>query len=72
VFQRDDDRETLLDFLSRIWDLRIMPSTDTRFNDAYGDIYQHMVNNDDWDYDFLFLQRLNLLDANDEIFQKFI
>lgn len=72
AFQKDHDRDTLLDFLSSVWDLRVMPSTDSRFNDAYGDIYQHMVNNDDWDYDFLFLERLNILNASDEIFLKFL
>jgi len=49
-----------------------MPSTDTRFQDAYGDIHQHMVNNSDWDYDFLFIEYLKLLEVPDETFQKFI
>lgn len=61
----------ILDFLSKIWDLRIMPSTDSRYNDAYGDIYQHMVNNDDWDYEYLFITRLEILE-NDDIFQRFL
>lgn len=61
----------ILDFLSIIWDLRIMPSTDGRYNDAYGDIYQHMVNNDDWDYEYLFITRLEILE-NDDIFQQFL
>ena len=61
----------ILDFLSKIWDLRIMPSTDGRYNDAYGDIYQHMVNNDDWDYEYLFITRLEILE-NDDIFQRFL
>ena len=61
----------ILDFLSKIWDLRIMPSTDGRYNDAYGDIYQHMVNNDDWDYEYLFITRLEILE-NDDVFQRFL
>ena len=61
----------ILDFLSKIWDLRIMPSTDSRYNDAFGDIYQHMVNNDDWDYEYLFITRLEILE-NDDIFQRFL
>ncbi|GEC80094.1 AAA family ATPase [Flavobacterium aquatile] len=61
----------ILEFLSKIWDLRIMPSTDGRYNDAYGDIYQHMVNNDDWDYEYLFITRLEILE-NDDTFQRFL
>jgi ABC-type lipoprotein export system ATPase subunit len=61
----------ILYFLSKIWDLRIMPSTDGRYNDAYGDIYQHMVNNDDWDYEYLFITRLEILE-NDDVFQRFL
>jgi len=39
----------LLEFLDRIWPLVRMPSTDSRFDNAYQDIWQHMVNNHDWD-----------------------
>jgi ABC-type multidrug transport system ATPase subunit len=60
-----------LEFLSEIWDLRAMPSEDDRFKDAYGDIFQHTINNDDWDIDYLFIDRLNLLEDND-IFSKFL
>jgi hypothetical protein len=41
-------RLDLISFLRRIWPLNSMPSTDTRFNNAEGDICQHMVNNCDW------------------------
>jgi AbiJ-like protein len=40
------------EFLSRLFDLQSMPSTDRRFENAAGDIWQHRVNNrdgsDDW------------------------
>jgi hypothetical protein len=43
------------DFLGRIYDLAAMKSTDTRFKDAAGDIYQHRVLNPmDWDDDWIF------------------
>jgi len=58
-------------FLERIWELDIMPTTDNRYNDAYGDIQQHIVNNDDWTYEFLFEERLDLLSDN-KIFKKFL
>lgn len=37
-----------LDFLSRLYDLNAMESNDSRFLNAYGDIWQHTVNNDDY------------------------
>jgi len=60
-----------LPFLSQIWSLRTMTSEDDRFSNAYEDIYQHTVNNNDWEIDFLFLDRLKLADDN-EVFNKFI
>lgn len=45
VFGALDDTE----FLSRIYELRRLPSTDSRYKDAAGDIYQHRVNILDWD-----------------------
>ncbi|MGE4555845.1 MAG: hypothetical protein AB7D07_03385 [Desulfovibrionaceae bacterium] len=61
------------DFLSRIFDLKSMPSTDGRFRDAYGDIYQHRINNYDWEEDWIFFDsRFNLLHCDDEIFLRFL
>src|SRR6266700_564933 len=61
-----------LEFLGRIWDLASMPSTDYRFDSAYGDIYQHRINNDDWsDHHFLGTY-LELFKCDDEIFLKFL
>lgn len=61
----------IMTFLERIWELGKMPSTDNRYKDAYGDIQQHIVNNDDWTYEFLFEERLNLL-SDDKTFKKFL
>lgn len=41
-------------FLSRLYDLQNMPSTDWRFKNAYEDIRQHCTNNSDWDNDWVF------------------
>lgn len=49
-----------------------MPSTDHRFRDAEGDIWQHMINNSDWEYDYLLYTYLDLLECNDETFLKFL
>jgi hypothetical protein len=42
------------EFLSRIYDLSKMPSHDDRFGNMAGDIWQHRVNNYDWDSDWIF------------------
>ncbi|MFB3894884.1 MAG: TIR domain-containing protein [bacterium] len=65
-------RMDLLAFLKRVWDLSSMPSTDNRFQDAVGDIWQHMVNNYDWSYDYLLLDRLKLPQCDDKIFLRFV
>jgi hypothetical protein len=58
-----------IDFLMRIFDLKNMPSTDGRFSNAYGDIWQHRVNNYDWDNDWILSDlRLNLFRCDDNIF----
>jgi AbiJ N-terminal domain 3/TIR domain len=62
----------LISFLKRVWNLSQMPSTDSRFENAEGDIWQHMVNNDDWTYSDLLNNRLNLLSCDDETFIRFV
>lgn len=61
------------DFLARIFDINSLPSTDGRFRDAYGDIWQHRINNYDWEDDWVFTDpRFNLLHCDDEIFLRFL
>jgi len=61
------------DFLARLFDLKSMPSNDGRFDDAYGDIWQHRINNNDWDDYWVFSDtRFNLLHGEDEIFLRFL
>jgi hypothetical protein len=62
----------LISFLKRVWPLKSMPSTDHRFRDAEGDIWQHAVNNSDWDYSELLYRRLDILECPDETFGKFL
>ncbi|MTI84270.1 MAG: hypothetical protein FH756_10265 [Firmicutes bacterium] len=62
----------LTDFLIRIWPLNQMPSTDPRFLNASGDIWQHMVNNEDWTYQYLFDSYLGLTYTSDEQFLFFL
>ncbi len=62
----------LLDFLSRIWDLDSMPSEDHRFETASNDIWQHIINNADWDYEYLLVDRLDVLNVLDDVFLKLL
>jgi len=60
-------------FLGRIFDLTSLPSTDHRFRDAGQDIWQHRINNYDWQDDWVFCDpRFNLLFCEDETFLKFL
>ena len=62
-----------IDFLARIWDLQSIPSTDSRFKDAHGDIWQHTINNDDWDRNWVFSDpRFGLMRGDDEVFLRFL
>lgn len=62
-----------VEFLSRIYDLKALPSTDSRFTDASGDIWQHAVNDEDWDVDWVFFdKRFNLLNGPAEPFLRFL
>lgn len=62
----------LMTFLKRVWNLSQMPSTDSRFENAEGDIWQHVVNNADWSYSDLLDNHLNLLSCEDETFIRFV
>lgn len=62
-----------IEFLSRILDLHKLPSEDARFSDMAGDIFQHRVNNYDWDDNWVFEDdRLNLLHCEDGQFLRFL
>jgi hypothetical protein len=61
------------EFLSRLFNLSSLPSTDGRFKDAAGDIWQHRINNFDWDEDWVFYDsRFNLMNGDDETFLAFL
>jgi len=67
----ENKNEGIVSFLNEIWDLSLMKSEDSRFKNALGDFTQHLVNNDDYSYDYVFQERLNLLEDDDK-FSKFI
>ena len=51
-----------------------MPTTDNRFGmkTAIDDIRQHMDNNNDWEYEYLFFNYLDLLKVEDSDFKYFL
>lgn len=62
----------MIDFIGRIWPLSSMPSTDQRFKNAHADIWQHMINNYDWDESYLLVDYLDLLTCDDDTFIQFV
>ncbi|MEO6941538.1 MAG: hypothetical protein ABI124_00825, partial [Terrimesophilobacter sp.] len=62
------------DFLRRIYDLDKLPSYDSRYSSALGDIRQHRVNNpSDWPDDWIFSDdRFGLANGSDEILLRFL
>jgi len=57
------------EFRARLYDLEDIPSTDSRFDDAAGDIQQHRINNNDWDDDWIFFdERFKLCYGDDDNF----
>ncbi len=62
------------EFLERLYDLAAIPSDDSRFDNAAGDIWQHRVNNPaDWEDDWIFNDdRFQLLNGPDEVFLHFL
>lgn len=61
------------DFVSRVYpDVKSMESTDYRFSTATDDIWQHMDNNNDWDFNYLFNSYLKLQEIDDDKFLFFL
>ena len=49
-----------------------MESEDSRFRNAEGDAIQHLINNDDWDTNYVFETRFKLFDGDQLYFIKFV
>ena len=62
-----------IEFLNRLYDLSSLPSTDSRFQHAEDDIWQHRINNLDWEDNWVFSdERLQLASGPDEVFLQFL
>ncbi|RTZ10951.1 AAA family ATPase [Flavobacterium sp. GSP27] len=71
LFGRPDSDENIIKFLDEMLNLKALPSEDSRFSNAYDDAYQHLVNNYDWEYEYVLTERFNIID-NNEIFIEFL
>jgi len=62
-----------IEFLKRLYNLKSMPSLDSRFPDAEREIWQHTVNNNDYPFCWVFEdERFQLKNGSDEVYLKFI
>jgi predicted ATPase len=62
-----------IEFLERIFDLDSLPSYDSRFSTAREDIFQHRINNNDWEDEWIFRDnRFNIIGTDDNTFFRFI
>ncbi|MEP7194324.1 MAG: abortive infection family protein [Actinomycetota bacterium] len=61
-------------FVVRVWpDAGTYRSTDNRYKDALADIWQHRINNYDWDDDWIFTDtRFNLTGCDDPVLLTFL
>ena len=61
------------EFLSRLYNLNEMPTTDSRFSNFFSDIRKHRINNYDWDDYWIFSDpRLNLKNCDDSDYLKLL
>ena len=62
-----------VEFWGRLYNLQELPSSDRRYKNMAGDMYQHRINNLDWDdYWFLSNSSINIMGCPDIDFLKFL
>ena len=54
IFYPYHGRLSEIEFLKKLYPLKAMLSSDSRFNNAEEDIWHHTINNDDWEYGWAF------------------
>lgn len=62
LFGESKEGINIVRFLDEILDLKVMPSEDDRYNNAYEDAIQHLVNNTDWEFDYVLTERFKIVD----------
>lgn len=65
--------DNAVEFLERLTELNDLPSYDQRHGQMSGEIWQHTVNNDDWEPDWVFTDdRIGLLTKPDNFLLRFL
>jgi len=62
LFGEPHDDINIIKFLDEMLYLKSLPSGDNRFSNAYDDAFQHLVNNYDWEYEYVLTNRFNIID----------
>lgn len=63
----------LMAFLSRIWPLKSMRSkSDARYSTQYDSVFQHRINNTDWDNKQLYEEELDIVNGDEKYFILFL
>ena len=65
IFDKYAEKGALITFISRIWPIWTMKSSDKRFQSKAEDISQHYVKNSDASWEHLFVEELKLLSSPD-------
>jgi ABC-type multidrug transport system ATPase subunit len=65
LFGEPQEDINIINFLDEMFDLKSLPSVDDRYENAYDDAFQHLVNNYDWEYDYVLADRFNIIDDLD-------
>jgi len=65
LFGEPQDDINIIQFLDEMFNLKSLPSEDNRYSNAYDDAYQHLVNNYDWEYEYVLTERFSVI--NDSI-----
>lgn len=61
LFRDPQDNNNIFNLLGEIFDLKSLPSEDPRFSNAYEDALQHLINNFDWNYEYVLTVRFNVV-----------
>lgn len=71
ILEAIENNGKLKELVEGLSNIDILPSQDLRYTTFIGDFTQHCINNSDWDYEFLFIERMHIL-QDDSVFQSFI
>lgn len=71
ILEAIENNGKLKELVEGLSNIDTLPSQDPRYSTFIGDFTQHCINNSDWNYEFLFIERMHIL-QDDSIFQSFI